>query len=137
MAGRLVINPAIVIASGPAAISLPWIAADLVAKTGWGLVAPFAFMIAIIATLLFGAPWFLATRSHRALSSPVAYFLVGAGLGVVAVMVAAFFFDPDMLSDAIETPPDGGWGMYPAYASAIGGASALVSRLAGARWKPE
>lgn len=134
MAGRLALNPAIAIASGPAAISLPWIAADLVVKTGWGLVAPFAFMIAIGATLLFGGPWFIATRTNRALSSPAAYFVVGAGLGVAAVIVAAFFFDQDMLHDAIETPPDGGWGRYPLYASAIGGVSALISRLAGARW---
>ncbi len=134
MAGRLKLRPAIALVSGPAAISLPWIAVDLFAKSGWGLIAPFAFMIALGATLVFGGAWYWTTRTNRSLSSPPAYFLVGAGLGVAAVMAAAFIFDADLLNDALKSPPDGGWGWYPLFASACGGASALVSRLIGARW---
>lgn len=133
----LTFSPARAIVSGPAAVSLPWIAVDLFAKSGWGLIAPFAFITAIGATLAFGGPWFLATRADKSLSSPFAYFLVGAGLGVVTIMAGAFAFDADLPGDAMKTPPDGGWGLYPLLASLCGGVSALVSRLVGARWKSE
>jgi hypothetical protein len=71
------------------------------------------------------------------LSSPFAYFLVGAGLGVLANIAGAFALDSDLLGDAMKLPPDGGWRLYPLFASLCGGVSALVSRLVGARWKSE
>jgi hypothetical protein len=130
-------SPARAIVSSPAVVSLPWIAVDLFTKTGWGLVAPFAFITAIGATLAFGGPWFLAMRADKYLSSSFAHFLVGAGLGVLAIMAGAFAFDPDLPEDAMKTPPDGGWGQYPLFVSHCGGVLALVSRLVGAQWKSE
>jgi hypothetical protein len=109
---------------------------DLFARSGWGLVAPFAFAISLGATLVFGGAYYWLTRSNEILSSRAAYFIFGALFGPLAFAVAIYLFDADMFADALAAPPEGVSISVIAAAFAVcGGVSALASRVAGARWK--